>query len=238
MQPYFYILKHKYTGRLYVGSQYGKTSNPSNIWSTYFTSSKFIKEIILNEGKDSFEVLKVTERLDARKYEARYLQRCYRLFGKDKFMDLFINRNIAPGILLSEESILKANGPDKREKMRKLALERLANGTHNFITDHHSPTEEERKKISERMMGNDYGNLRNITPEYRQQAAEKSKGNKNVNGYKWWTDGVECKRSIDSPGPNFYLGGPKQSEETKQKRSLALRGKPKSEEHKRKLRKK
>ena len=73
MTPYFYKILHKSTGKIYVGSQYGKNSDSKNLWKSYFTSSVYVKKLIEEYGTDSFEILTIKERPDARQYEQRYL---------------------------------------------------------------------------------------------------------------------------------------------------------------------
>lgn len=102
-KPYFYKIKNKLTGKYYVGSQYGKYANKDNFFTTYFTSSRYIQEVINNDGIEIFEILCICEREDAREYEAYYLQKCYRLLGKDKFLKTFYNRSLSPGILLDTD---------------------------------------------------------------------------------------------------------------------------------------
>ncbi len=57
--PYTYILIHNPTGLKYYGSSYAnseqKVANPSQFWKNYFTSSKEVKTLIKEYGKDSFE---------------------------------------------------------------------------------------------------------------------------------------------------------------------------------------
>lgn len=55
MKPYTYLLKHKPTGLFYYGVRYSKDCNPEDFWVKYFTSSKSVKKLIENYGKDSFE---------------------------------------------------------------------------------------------------------------------------------------------------------------------------------------
>ena len=180
MKPYFYKLKEKPTGRYYVGVQYGKKANPSNLWITYFSSNKYIK----SQPKENFEILKIVVRSDARIYEQKYLRRCYSLLGKERFLKLMINRNLSPGILNTSETIEKANV--KRRISNKIAAQRLlSEGKHNFQKKRYVPTPEQRKANSLRMRGNKLGSLRNITDEYRLKAAVKSAGNTNVQGKKW-----------------------------------------------------
>lgn len=205
MQPYFYKIYHKPTGKYYIGSQYGKYSDPRKFWKTYTTSSKYIQSLIEEYGKDSFEVLNIKIRNDARDYEGKLLKRLYRYFGKEKFIQIMINRNISPGILLTKEMINKAN--IKRKVSNSLSAKRLLErGIHNFQKYKAGDLDHVRKKRSDRMIGNKLGSMKNITDEYRKKQAEGSKGNMNVRGTKWWTDGVSNKRCKDCPGDGFYLG--------------------------------
>ncbi|NDC22862.1 MAG: hypothetical protein EBZ49_01855 [Proteobacteria bacterium] len=199
--PYFYKIKEKTTGKYYVGCQYSKNSSASNLGKTYFTSSKYIKDRTWEE----FEICYVIEREDARAYENRFLKKCFTLLGRDRFLQLMINRNIAPGILNTPESIQKAN--EKRRISNKIAAYKLLDkGIHNFQTKRHVPTEQQRKDSSDRMKGNVYGSLRVITDEYRQSAAIKSSGNINVRGKQWWNNGKNRKRSTNQPGPDWFRG--------------------------------
>ena len=81
MKPYFYKIRDKLTGKFYVGCQYGVKSDPSNFWITYFTSNNYIK----SSPKSNFDIIAVVQRNDARIFEKRYLQKCYRLLGREKF---------------------------------------------------------------------------------------------------------------------------------------------------------
>jgi hypothetical protein len=49
-----YCLTYLPTGQRYYGCRYGKDVHPSTLWTTYFTSSNLIKELIKKTGKDSF----------------------------------------------------------------------------------------------------------------------------------------------------------------------------------------
>ena len=72
--PYVYLIRHISSGKFYAGSRTSKTCHPSDFWVSYFTSSKYIKQIISNEGKDSFEILEIIPRPnDALEYETKLL---------------------------------------------------------------------------------------------------------------------------------------------------------------------
>jgi hypothetical protein len=185
MKPYYYVIKHKPSGKLYVGSQYGKNSNPENLLTTYFTSSKLVKELIEKDGVESFEIEYIDCRPDAREYEQKFLMERYKKHGREKFLQLYLNRNLSPGILLTEEIIEKAN--KKRKISNSISAKKLLEeGRHNFqLNPNPSYKKENKKKTSKRMKGNNYGSLRIMTNELRQVLAEKSKGNTNVRGTVW-----------------------------------------------------
>jgi hypothetical protein len=206
MKPYYYLIRHKPSGKLYAGSQYGKNSDPNNLWTTYFTSSDLVKKLIEEDGVDSFEIEYIDCRSDAREYEQNYLMMMYEKHGREKFLEKFLNRTLSPGILLTEEIIEKAN--KKRKISNSISAKKLfEEGRHNFQhCVNPSTLEHNRKKSSERMMGNNYGSFRVMTDELREKIAEKSKGNTNVRGTRWWTNGSVMRRSKECPGEGFILG--------------------------------
>jgi hypothetical protein len=87
--PFTYLLKFKPTGQFYYGSRYGKNCHPSQLWSTYFTSSKKIKSLIEQYGADSFEyeIRKTFEtREQASEWETKFLVRV-RAAQSDKWLN-------------------------------------------------------------------------------------------------------------------------------------------------------
>lgn len=205
MSSYFYKIKHKPTGRFYVGSQYGKNCDPANLLKTYVTSSKYVRALIKETGIDSFEIVKIAVREDARNYEARFLKRSFNMFGKEKFLSLMINRNIAPGILLTDEIIQKANV--KRKVSNSIAAKKLVEqGRHNFQTGINAGSLPHVRELnSKRMQGNKLGAQRKLTQKFRNKQADLARGNTNVRGTKWWTNGIVNRRSKECPGEGFYL---------------------------------
>ena len=69
--PYFYILQEKSTGKYYAGSRTAKGCHPSDLLSTYHTSSTTVTKI----GTDNFIIRKLVSRADAYEYESLFLQR-------------------------------------------------------------------------------------------------------------------------------------------------------------------
>lgn len=74
--PYVYFIRHKASGKWYIGSKYSHDADPANLFETYFTSSKLIHSMIEAEGRGAFErrVIKTFETAEeALAYENRLL---------------------------------------------------------------------------------------------------------------------------------------------------------------------
>lgn len=192
MTPYFYKLQHIPTGRYYVGSQYGKDSDPSNLMDTYLTSSSYVHDLIEEYGKTSFRVVTIIERPDAREYERRYLTRVYKFLGKERFMSIMINRTLSPGILLDDLAIQKMketlafrrlNGtiktpvpPSWKGKKRSATMrERLSASKMG-----HTVSNQTREKIRDSLIG------KSQTDETKKRRAETLSKSKNAYGKKHW----------------------------------------------------
>lgn len=78
MTPFTYRLYHKPTKMHYFGVRYSRQCHPNDLWTSYFTSSILVKELIHYFGKDSFEIRRIkvfTKREDAIQYENKFLTR-------------------------------------------------------------------------------------------------------------------------------------------------------------------
>jgi hypothetical protein len=157
------------------------------------------------DGKDSFFIIEIKVCENAREFEQKYLLKKYYDLGREEFLKTYINRNLSPGILLTEDIIRKAN--EKRKVSNSISAKKLLEeGKHNFQLKPAENYVHVIQKRSERMMGNKLGSLRKIDDELRKKLSEKSKGNKNVRDTKWWNDGKQRKRSKDCPGENWKEG--------------------------------
>ena len=54
MRPYTYRIKFTKTNEYYYGVRHSKNCDPSDLWVTYFTSSKTVKDLIKMHGKENF----------------------------------------------------------------------------------------------------------------------------------------------------------------------------------------
>ena len=76
MNAYTYLIGWSQHGKFYYGCQFGKKSNPDNLWKTYFTSSRHVKAFRAEHGEpDIVEVRKIFggDGSACRKWEERVL---------------------------------------------------------------------------------------------------------------------------------------------------------------------
>lgn len=76
--PFTYYVENHTTGLKYYGVRYAKGCHPSDLWQTYFTSSRVIKNLLIQYGKGDFTV-KVRRTFESKEeaieWEARVLTR-------------------------------------------------------------------------------------------------------------------------------------------------------------------
>lgn len=137
-RPYFYIIQHINSGKFYAGVKYARDANPDLLLKSngYQTSSIIVKQIIIEEGIESFVIRKIRvfkTGKEALNYEYRYLRRINAAFN-----DKFFNRsNCSIDTLnIDQEKIKQTNitrygvehtlqSPEIREKIKKTCLEKF-----------------------------------------------------------------------------------------------------------------
>lgn len=92
MKPYTYLIGWSNIDAYYYGVQYGLTSDPQNLWLSYFTSSETVKEYRQKYGEpDIIQVRKIFDCPEkAKNWELKVLQRMHVVLRED-----FLNRNAA-----------------------------------------------------------------------------------------------------------------------------------------------
>ena len=96
--PYTYIIKCVPEGIYYYGVRYAKNCSPSDLWVTYFTSSKYVKNLIDKYGKECFifEIRKIfNDELSARSWESTVLRRM-NVVTRSDFINKTDNKSISP----------------------------------------------------------------------------------------------------------------------------------------------
>lgn len=141
--PYFYIIKHIPSGKLYAGSKFGKDANPSNfmIDSGYTTSSKIINSLIEKNGLNSFLVLKIKTfktGLEAYNYETRFLTKS-NAASNPKFINAHNNKLITFGTPQYRNLMIKLYGVEHNSQLESTKLKRVL--TYKTKTGYDYPTQ-------------------------------------------------------------------------------------------------
>jgi hypothetical protein len=96
MKPYTYLIGWSNHKLYYYGVRYAKTCDPLELWVTYFTSSKYVKEFVKNNGDPDIISIRKTfnDANSARAWESKVLKR---LCVKDRndFLNMTDNKSIS-----------------------------------------------------------------------------------------------------------------------------------------------
>lgn len=127
--PYTYLIGWSILDKWYYGVRYSKKANPNDLWKTYFTSSKVVKEFIKEAGNpDIIQIRKIFNcHIKAKNHEDKVLRRL-KVNKNDKWLniksDSFKNLNV--------DSVRRLTGLD--------------NPIHKYLSD-----ENNRKSFSEKI---------------------------------------------------------------------------------------
>lgn len=133
--PYFYIIQHKLSKKMYAGSRWAKRCHPNEFMTKngYTTSSPTINSIIEQEGLDSFIILHIDTNLDnlsAYDYESLFLQ-TLDCSNSDEWYNGHNNSGIAFGTDYFKKIMLEIYGvdhnthiPESLERQKQTRYER------------------------------------------------------------------------------------------------------------------
>lgn len=198
--PYVYLIGWSALDRYYIGSRYAKdVAHPSDLWTTYFTSSTAIARYREEYGEPDIIMIRntFTEGKAAHDYETKLLRR---LDARRHPKLINSHNNDACGFMAGEvlSNIVKERweDPEYRERVRQSHVDRWA------------ANPELKQRQSDRLTG-----------KKRPDHADKMRG-----------------RKLTENQYQAFCCGPKSPEHIAAI-SAALKGIPKSEDHKQKLRK-
>ncbi len=97
MKPFTYLIGWSTINKFYYGVKYAKNSNPADLWTKYFTSSKHVKQIRNDHGEpDIIQVRKVFNSVEkARNWECKVLTRL-NVIHNEKWINATNNKSISP----------------------------------------------------------------------------------------------------------------------------------------------
>lgn len=93
--PYTYLIGWKQHNIWYYGVRYAKNCNPKDLWSSYFTSSKYVKEFRLKNGDpDIIQIRKTfSDRESAQNWETTVLKRMFAI-KDNRFLNKAIGKSL------------------------------------------------------------------------------------------------------------------------------------------------
>lgn len=173
--PYTYLIGWSAHNKYYYGSQYHKKANPKDLWTKYFTSSKFVKQFRKHHGEpDIIQVRQCfTDPKNALMFEDTVLRRL-NVSQQDKWLNRCVGGNLKSrlGVKFTEEhkqklrekSLGRLHTEETKQKLREKALlrppaseetrKRMSESTKNRVR---SPlTDRQKKNISEGKKGKPY----------------------------------------------------------------------------------
>jgi len=149
--PYTYLIGWSKHQKFYYGVRYGKNCHPSDLWISYFTSSKHVKKFRLENGEPDVIVIRKTFDTSekARNWEDKVLKKMKVIFD-DKWLNRSYGKDAFYNKKLSDEhknkiSISKTGKKHSEETKRKISL--------NSAVKREPLSEEQKVKISQSMIG-------------------------------------------------------------------------------------
>jgi len=220
--PYFYLIRHISSNRLYAGVKWSDPDSSTFMTEDgYTTSSNIVNTIIKNEGIDTFCVLRIKHfdtAEEACSYESKFLSKVHA-----RTNPLFINRTENSsdfqnkgGYELSEKTKEKMRKPKSEEhikNMRKAQTERTEEHIKNIISARRRKGEWHSDEAKH-----------NIATSQKKRFEDEKERQKISEGVKRWiketgglTEEQKRKHKEMNSGENNGMYGKKHSEETRRK---------------------
>ena len=174
--PYTYRITSKTTSQHYYGVRFAEGCHPSDFWTSYFTSSKYVKELIEQHGKDDFivEIRKIFPNTEkALLWEKQVLTRLNVLKRDD-----WLNKNIGgKKFEFSDETKQKMSEALKgKSKSKGMSGRKHSDETKQKMSEAlkgKKPSNETKKKMSEAQKGKKRGKM---SDEHKRKISLAKKG--------------------------------------------------------------
>lgn len=133
-QPYTYLVGWSKHNKWYYGVRFAKNCCPEELWATYFTSSKHVKQFRKDYGEpDVVQVRKTfSDAISARLHEEKVLTRM-NVINEDKWLNKTNNKSIDSKIVSQNQRMRVANGTHHFCGETNPSVKRMKDGTHQFL---------------------------------------------------------------------------------------------------------
>lgn len=134
--PYTYYIEWSVTGMKYYGVRYANGCHPSDFWVTYFTSSKYVAQYVLENG--SPDIIKINhtflDKVAAISWEHRVLKRL-KVIHRADYLNKHDGKAIAPECMGWQRGLTKEThaGIAKQSEGVRKALTGRTKETHPYI---------------------------------------------------------------------------------------------------------
>ena len=172
--PYTYLIGWSKLNKFYYGVRYSKNCRPTDLWVSYFTSSKYVKSFANQNGKpDIIQIRKTFEdKNKARLWEEKVLKKM-KVLEKDNWLNKSNNISIAPeyaalgpkkqiGIKRSEETKNKLRGPKSEQHKLNMKIARKKLFESGYKTPNPALRQDVKRKMSEIKKISQKGELNNM----------------------------------------------------------------------------
>ena len=167
--PFTYLIGWSKHNLYYYGVKYAIGCHPKNLWTSYFTSSDYVKQKRIELGEpDIIQIRKTFScKNKAVNWEYKVLKRM-KIFENAKFL----NKCVAGKWVMDEDTKLKISKSSRGKKKSKMSETQRKNISlgHLGITS----SKETRKKLSKALMGNDNTKHYIRTDEYKNKLSVKT----------------------------------------------------------------
>ena len=195
-QPYTYLITFLPTGQQYYGVRTKRGCNPTDLWNSYYTSSKVVRQLIDEHGCGAFttEIRRTfTTREHALLWEHRVLRRLDaarnpRWLNKNNGDRKFFGGGMPTGFRHSEETKRRMSENSKGHRNGK---------TGKPLSD------ETKKKLSDARKG--YKESVEVVESKRQRMLGENNPNYGKK-FHWWNDGTRNSLVEQCPGPEWVRG--------------------------------
>jgi hypothetical protein len=195
--PFTYVVKFKPTGQIYYGSRTKQGCQPTDLWNSYYTSSKLVRQLIAEHGRDAFEV-EIRRTFQTKEaallWEHRVLRRVDAAHNPR-----WLNKNNGDRKFFGGRAF--AGKKHTEDARRRMAIN--SSGPKNPNWGGKAFTEESRRKLSEARKGF------KESPEIIEAKRQRMLGENNPNygkTFAWWNDGTRNKLVEQCPGEGWVRG--------------------------------
>lgn len=197
--PYTYLITFLPTGQRYYGVRTKRGCHPTDLWNSYYTSSKEVHQLIEQHGCGSFatEIRRTFRtREEAIAWEHRVLRRLDAARNPQ-----YLNRNNGDRKFINNG--ITMNGKKHSEDARR-RMSINSSGPKNPNWGGKAFTDETRRKLSEARKGK--CNLTLETRERNRQIWQSELNPMRRKKYLWWNNGSQSKLADSCPGEGWVRG--------------------------------